>query len=59
LRIPEKPCVEFRFRSAPAFPYAEDSKTWEGLSKNGVDRETKVKGLLPLFLYPYATSLIH
>jgi len=63
--IAETPFAGFRFRSAPAFgrfvpapPYAEGSKNL-GLSQNGVDRETKAKGLLSLFLYPYATSLIH
>lgn len=43
----------------PAPPYTKGSKNLEGLSQNGIDRETKVKGLLSLFLYRYATSLIY
>jgi len=71
LHIQEKLRVAFRFHSAPAFrifgpaaPYAEGSKrkcptTPKGLSENGIDREIKVKGLLSLFLYRYAISLIY
>jgi len=44
--------------------YAQGTKTsccstTKGLSQNGIDREIKVKGLLSLFLYPYATSLFY